>query len=171
MKARTRSTRCGPTSPTSSKPSSPPPKKYTGTGSRLSAQIDTGLRLQVSEWNQFASRADLSTPAALERTARRFIAAQRYHAASRIFVVQVSGGSTVTNDSTILELETERERAAHARTGLLDAATGLATMPVSEAGSMRVLTHPISYRGQRVGTLRVADPLTQVHQAQSSQIG
>ena len=141
---------------------------YTGTGSRLSAQIDTGLRLQVSEWNQFASRADLSTPAALERTARRFIAAQRYHAPSRIFVVQVSGGSTVTNDSTILELETERERAAHARTGLLDAATGLATMPVSEAGSMRVLTHPISYRGQRVGTLRVADPLTQVHQAQSS---
>ncbi|MGZ4288508.1 MAG: sensor histidine kinase [Solirubrobacteraceae bacterium] len=141
---------------------------YSGTGSRLSAQIDTGLRLQISEWNQFAARADLSTPAALERTARRFIAAQRYHAASRIFVVQLSGGSRVTNDSTILELETERERGAHARTGLLDAPTGLATVPVSEAGSMRVLTHPISYRGRRVGTLRVADPLTQVDQAQSS---
>jgi two-component system OmpR family sensor kinase len=82
--------------------------------------------------------------------------------------VHVNGGSTVTNDSTILELETERERGAHARTGLLDAPIGLATVPVSEAGSMRVLTHPISSGGRRVGTLRVADPLTQVHQAQSS---
>jgi two-component system, OmpR family, sensor kinase len=140
---------------------------YNGTGARLDAQIDTDLKTQVSEWDQVAARAHLSPPAALERTARQFIAAQRYHAASRILVVRVSGGSTVNNDSTILEREAERERGAHARPGLLDAPAGLATVLVSEAGDMRVLTHPIYYRGQQVGVLRVADPLTQVRQAQS----
>ena len=141
---------------------------YNGTGSRLGAQIDTGLMTQVSKWEQFAAPADRSTPAALERTARRFIATQRYHAASRIFVVQVNGASTVTNDSTILELETEREGGAQVHPGLLHAPTGLATVPVAEAGNMRVLTYPISHLGRQVGVLRVADPLAQVRQAQSS---
>ena len=43
---------------------------YGATGSRLRAQIDSQLRTQVSEWRQFANHADLSSPAALSRTAR-----------------------------------------------------------------------------------------------------
>jgi len=41
-------------------------------------------------------------------------------------------------------------------TKLLNSPTGLATRSVAEAGSMRVLTTPIDYRGRRVGTVRVA---------------
>src|SRR5690348_13779965 len=49
---------------------------YSGTGSRLRAQLDSQLRTQAAEWQQSTAGADLSTPKALERVARRFLAAQ-----------------------------------------------------------------------------------------------
>ncbi len=64
--------------------------------------------------------------------------------------------------------EEAREHSPHEVRGLLDAPTGLSTAVVAEAGNMRVLTVPIDYQGRRVGTLRVADPLTPVEQAQAS---
>ena len=104
---------------------------YSGTSSRLRAQIDSQLRTQAAEWRQFTAHADFPTPAALERTATQFIAAQRYHTESLIIVVQVSGGRTVSNNS-------------------------------------ELLAQPIDYGNRRVGTLRVANPLTPVQQAQAS---
>ena len=141
---------------------------YSGTSSRLRAQIDSQLRTQAAEWRQFTAHADFRTPAALERTATQFIAAQRYHAESLIIVVQVSGGRTVSNNSELLAREEAREQSPHETTGLLDSPTGLATASVAEAGTMRVLAQPIDYGRRRVGTLRVANPLTPVQQAQAS---
>ena len=141
---------------------------YRVTGSRLRAQIDSQLRTQVSEWRQSAAHADLSTPAALERAATRFIAAQRYHAESVLIVVQATGGTIVSNNPRLLAREEARERRAPETTGLLDAPSGLATASVAEAGGMRVLTMPIRSGDRTVGTLRVANPLTPVQQAQSS---
>jgi signal transduction histidine kinase len=141
---------------------------YGATGSRLRAQIDSQLRTQVSEWRQSTAAADLSTPAALERAAARFIAAQRYHAESVLIVIQGVGGHTVTNNSALLAREEARERTAPEATGLLDSPQGLSTASVAEAGGMRVLTTPIKSGGRTVGTLRVANPLTPVEQAQTS---
>ena len=141
---------------------------YSGTSSRLRAEIDAQLRTQEAEWHQFIAGADIATPVALERTATQFIAAQRYHAESLIIVVQVNGGQTVSNDSEVVAREEAREHSPHETTGLLDAPTGLSNVSVAEAGDMRVLTQPIAYHGQRVGTLRVANPLTPVQQAQAS---
>ena len=141
---------------------------YSVTGSRLRAQIDSQLKTQVSEWQQFTAHSQLSTPAAVERTATRFIAAQRYHAESLLIVVQAAGGRTVSNNPGLLAREEARERSAPEATGLLDSRTGLATASVAEAGGMRVLATPIRSGGRTVGTLRVANPLTPVQQAQSS---
>ncbi len=141
---------------------------YNGTSSRLRAQIDSQLRTQAAEWRQFTAHADFRAPATLERTAIRFIASQRYHAESLIIVVQVSGGHAVSNNSELLAREEAREQSLHETTGLLDSATGLATVSVAEAGTMRVLAQPIYYGARRVGTLRVANPLTLVGQAQAS---
>jgi len=141
---------------------------YNVTGSRLRAQIDSQLRTQLSEWQQFSTRSDLSHAAALERTATRFIAAQRYHAESLLIVVQVAGGRTVSNNSALLVHEEARERSAPETTGLLDSPNGLTTASVAEAGGMRVLATPIRSADRTVGTLRVASPLTPVRQAQSS---
>ncbi len=90
---------------------------YRGTGSRLRDRIDEDLRTQVAEWEQLRAGADLSTPAAVERTARRFIAAQRYHPASRIFVIDVAGGTPVTNQPRILQRELEDDDEAQATSG------------------------------------------------------
>lgn len=141
---------------------------YSVTGSRLRAQIDSELRTQVYEWRQSAAHADLSTPAALTHAARQFIAAQRYHAESLLIVVQVAGGTTVSDNPTLLAREEARERRIPESTGLLDSPSGLATASVAEAGGMRVLTTPIKFGTRTVGTLRVANPLTPVTQAQSS---
>jgi two-component system, OmpR family, sensor kinase len=141
---------------------------YSGTTSRLRAQIDSQLRTQLSEWRQFTAHADLSTPAAVERTAAQFIAAQRYHAESLLIVAQVLGGRTVSNNAELLAREESRGRSAPESSGLLDAPTGLSTASVAEAGSMRILASPINYANRRVGTLRLANPLTPVQQAQAS---
>lgn len=141
---------------------------YSVTGSRLRAQIDSQLRTQVSEWQQFAAHSDISSAAALERTAARFIAGQRYHAESLLIVIQAARGRTVSNNTGLLAREETRERSAPETTGLLDSPSGLVTASVAEAGGMRVLATPIRTAGQTVGTLRVASPLTPVRQAQSS---
>ena len=148
---------------------------YRGTGARLRQQIDTDLRAQVAEWEQLRGAADVSTPAGLERVARRYIDSRGYHPASRVFVVDVAGGRPQTSHSSILADELEREQeedaaheAAELRDGILGAPQGLATVSVEEAGRMRVLTRPIEAGGRRVGTLHVADPLTSVENAQES---
>ena len=141
---------------------------YSGVGTRLQSQIDADLRTQLAEWNQFLTRADVSTPADFERTAEAFLASQRYHAEALILVVQVNGAATVTNDPRLIAREQQRERNATEATGLLVAPTGMSTMSVAEAGSMRVLTQPVHSADRRVGTFRVADPLRSVQRAQSS---
>lgn len=140
---------------------------YSETGSRLRAQIDSQLQTQVSEWRQSTAQSDLSTPAALERAATHFITAQSYHAESLLIVVQAIGGHTVTNIPGLLAREEAREMRGPETAGLLDAPEGLSTASVAEAGGMRVLSVPITSGGRTVGTLRVANPLTPVQQAQS----
>ena len=141
---------------------------YRATTSQLRAQIDSQSGTQVAEWRQFADHRDLSSPASLERTANQFIASQRYHAESLLIVIQAAGGRTVSNNPSLLAREEARERSAPELTGLLDSPTGLATASVAEAGGMRNLATPIRSATRTVGTLRVANPLTPVGQAQSS---
>jgi signal transduction histidine kinase len=138
---------------------------YGDAGTRLRAQLDGQLRAQDAQWRQFlAAGAQAATPRALQRTAQRFIAAQRYHAESLIIVIQVTGARTLANDPEVVAREEDRRGSS----GLLDAASGLTTASVREAGTMRVLTAPIDSGPRRVGTFRVAVPLSSVTQAQSS---
>jgi signal transduction histidine kinase len=141
---------------------------YSGTGSRLRAQLDSQLRTQAAEWRQSTAGADLSTPGALERAARRFLAAQRYHAEAQILAVQAIGGQTITNHPEVIGPEEHRVHTSPEGGGLLDAPLGLASSSAVEAGSLRVLTEAIVAHGRRVGTLRLAEPLTAVDQAKSS---
>jgi signal transduction histidine kinase len=144
---------------------------YHGIGARLQAGIDEELETQAAEWEQLRRGEDVSTPARLERAARRYLASQTYHPASRVFVVDVVGGAPVSNQPDVLEREVEEESEegdAPAGLGVLDAGSGLATARVEEAGRMRVLTVPIDDGGRRVGTLQVAASLQPVAEAQES---
>ncbi|MGA8334687.1 MAG: hypothetical protein WB761_08095, partial [Solirubrobacteraceae bacterium] len=87
---------------------------YNGTSSRLRAQIDSQLRTQAAEWRQFTAHADFRSPAAMERTATRFIASQRYHAESLIIVVRSAvGARSATTPS--CSCAKKRADGAHAR--------------------------------------------------------
>ncbi len=142
---------------------------YSGTSSRLRAQIDTALRTQVAEWHQFSASANVVAPGALRRTAAQFIAGQRYHAESLVIVVQPSGARPVSNNEELIARQELLERAAPGETSrLLDAPIGFSTGTVAEAGTMRILSAPIVSEGKRVGMLRVANPLRPVQDAQAS---
>jgi two-component system OmpR family sensor kinase len=141
---------------------------YAGTTSRMRSQVDAQLRTQQAEWQQLRAHAAVSSPAALQRTAARFIAGQRYHAASLIIVVQVNGGHTVSSDPEIIGREESRAEGIGEAPTLLSTPPGLSDVGVEEAGDMRVLTQPIRADGRQVGTLRVAYPLTPVQQTQAS---
>ncbi|MDQ2896364.1 MAG: ATP-binding protein [Actinomycetota bacterium] len=139
---------------------------YSGLGTRLVSQIDADLRTQLAEFNQFRTRTGVATPAEFERTARAFLSSQRYHAESLIYVVQVNGAPTVTNDPELVSREHRREQNGPA-TGLLIAPTGTTTASVAEAGDVRVLTQPVEDAHRIVGTIRIADPLRSVKRTQS----
>jgi signal transduction histidine kinase len=141
---------------------------YNGTGARLRSQIDAQLRTQAGEWRLLTTGADLSSPAGVERAARRFIATQRYHAESLVTAVQVNGGRTVSSDPELVGREEDREATPGTPPGLFAAPAGLSTATVSEAGRMRVLVAPVVAHGTTVGALRLANPLTPVAQAQAS---
>jgi signal transduction histidine kinase len=141
---------------------------YSGTTSRLRAQIDSQLITQRREWQQLTSGSDLSSPGGLQRAASRFIASQRYHAEALVIAVQAARGAAVTNQPEILAREEARQQSAPEGTDLLNAPIGFTNASIAEAGNMRVLSSPIDYAGKRVGTLRVASPLKPVQQAQSS---
>ncbi len=147
---------------------------YRATRADLRNRIDRDLVAQVAEWRQATSGNDFGSPGALEAAGRRFIAGQRYHPESRIFVVAVNGGKTVTNHPQVVSGERAREaRAQHideshegAGDGLLDARSGLSTVTAEEAGRLRVETYLIRRDGRLLGTLRVADPLSSVEGAE-----
>jgi signal transduction histidine kinase len=141
---------------------------YSTTGSRLRSQIDAQLHTQAAEWRQYSRGLTISSPTALNSVARRFIAAQRYHAESLVILMQVRGGPTVTNHPELVAADEAREHRPYDRAGLLDAPPGLATIAVPEAGQMRVLSEPVVSGEQRLGMLRLANPLTPVTQAQAS---
>ena len=141
---------------------------YSGTTARLRSQIDAQLRTQAGEWRQFTAGADISTPPTLRRTARRFIAGQRYHAEALVTAVQVNGAGTVSSDPELVGREDDREQTPGGPEGLFGAPPGLSTATVGEAGRMRVLVQQIVGDRRAVGTLRLANPLTPVAQAQSS---
>jgi signal transduction histidine kinase len=147
---------------------------YRGTGARLRDRIDAELTTQAAEWDGLRASADLSTPAGVTRLAQRFLAAQRYHPAARVFIIDVAGGAPVTTEPDVLdELEHEHhegdgEPVTGTGRGVISAPVGLSTADVADAGRLRVLTQPIDNHGERVGTLQVADPLRSVQDAQDS---
>jgi two-component system OmpR family sensor kinase len=147
------------------------------TGSDLQGRIDSNLKEQFGEFQQESSKS-VSSPRQLERASRSFIASQRYHPESRIFLIEVTGGRDVTNEKRVVEREVEREstglengeggEGGERSASLIDAPDGLANVSTEAAGRLRVYSHPILAGGKRLGTFRVADPRAPIEGAQSA---
>ena len=141
-----------------------------GTRSELEARIDTELEEQYAEFLQQTPERELGDPKRLEQAANAFLRSQRYHAQSRIFVIEVASGRHVTSHPDVIAEEVEHElegdEGEEGEAGLLSAPEGLADVDTEETGDLRVLTQPIMAGEERVGTFRVADPLESVTTSQ-----
>ncbi len=143
-----------------------------GTEADLQHRIDDSLRQDYAEFENSTS-GEVSSPAQLERAAKRFIRSQGYHPASRIFVIEVAGKREVTNQGDVVRHEVERDsdepndHGAEGRPTLLDAPLGLVTVTTDETGRLRLYSHGIEGGGRRLGTFRAAEPLASVEGARS----
>ena len=137
---------------------------YSGTTARLRGQIDTQLRTQAAEWRQFTLGADIS----IRRARAGCAALHRQPAVPRRVVDQRNSGQRGPDGQQHPEILAREEGRGEGPVGLLDSPAGISTASVAEAGDMRVLAQPIVSHRRYVGTLRVANPLTPVSQAQSS---
>ncbi|MGE5748217.1 MAG: sensor histidine kinase, partial [Solirubrobacterales bacterium] len=145
------------------------------TAANLRSRIDRELNEQYAEFQQRVLRTgQVHDPASLGATSARFVAGQRYHPEARIYLITPAGLPPVTNQARIVNEELTEIRSGRAesgeagRGGIVSAGDGLTTISTDETGKLRVLSEPIVAGGTRVGTFRVADPLTSVDQALAS---
>jgi signal transduction histidine kinase len=145
------------------------------TAANLRSRIDRELNEQYAEFQQRVLRSGrIRDPASLRAAGERFVAGQRYHPEARIYLVAPQGLAPVTNQTRIVQEELaetnagNKEKGEAGAGGIVSAGDGLTTISTDETGKLRVLTEPVVVEGTRIGTFRVADPLTSVDQALAS---
>ena len=144
------------------------------TAANLRSRIDRELNEQYAEFQQrVLSGGKVRDPAGLRAASERFVAGQRYHPEARIYVVSPQGLVPVTNQTRIVDEELAESRRGEESGegdagGIVSAGDGLTTISTDETGKLRVLTEPVVVGGTRIGTFRVADPLTSIDQALAS---
>jgi heavy metal sensor kinase len=144
------------------------------TAANLRSRIDRELTEQYAEFQQHVLRTGRVTdPATLRTASGRFVAGQRYHPEARIYLISPQGLPPVTNQARIVDEELAENRSGDESGeadagGIVSTGDGLTTISTDETGKLRVLTQPVVVDGKRIGTFRVADPLTSVDQALES---
>jgi two-component system, OmpR family, sensor kinase len=144
------------------------------TAANLRSRIDRELHEQYAEFQQrVLAPGRVHDPASLRAASDRFVAGQRYHPEARIYLIAPQGLPPITNQTRIVDEElgethTSGESDEADAGGIVTAGDGLTTISTDETGKLRVLTEPVSVDGSRIGTFRVADPLTSVDQALES---
>src|SRR4051794_16502367 len=144
------------------------------TSASLRGRIDRELNEQYAEFQQrVLAGGKVRDPANLRAASEGFVSGQRYHPEARIFAITPEGLAPVTNQQRIVDEELGESAPGSSESdegagGIVSAGTGLKTISTDETGKLRVLTEPVTVDGTRIGTFRVADPLTSVDQALAS---
>jgi two-component system OmpR family sensor kinase len=146
---------------------------YRGTGSTLRAQVDTELREEAGAFDrQGLGRA--SNPDALAAAARRYMRRQVFGPSARLLILTLGDGRTVANDPELLGLKADpdsedprvQRREDLQASRLLSSPRGFSSVQLEDIGAVRVISRAIERAGQRVGVVRVGEPLASVERAQ-----
>src|SRR5262245_56532742 len=139
------------------------------TAASLRNRIDRELNDQYAELQQHVlQRGRATDPATLAASSGRFVSRQQYHPEAPLLPVSPEGLPPVTNQTRIVDEELSESGSApgeagdESSEGIVNTGNGLSTLSTDETGKLRVLTEPIVAGGARIGTFRVADPLTSV---------
>lgn len=146
---------------------------YRGTGTQLRQQIDRELSAAADTFARTGVPDGNPTPKQVERSGRRFISGQRFHASSQLLIVSLPNGTHVSNEPELLALRPEAgdsaedvaKDKAEAR-ALLGTQLGYANVPLADIGTLRLYRQHVTRSGQEVAVVRVGQPLAPVDRAQ-----
>ena len=148
------------------------------TGSRVRSQIDHDLARDAAALAG-ALNTGASSPTAVEAAARGYREDQpSFGSSARLYVIRVSGGSTITNQPELLGFARgtgadhdasrvqQRERGqAHA---ILSARPGHQVLTLIDAGAVRLLVAQVGSRQHPIATVEIGEPWDAVARAQES---
>ncbi|MGI8711829.1 MAG: sensor histidine kinase [Solirubrobacteraceae bacterium] len=149
------------------------------TGSGVKAQIDHDLATDAAVLGRQLTASASSGPAAVEAATRRYLSGQpSFGSSARLYVVDVRGGPTITNEPELLGFA--------ARTGidhdgppaqgieqtqanaLLTAPPGRHVLPLVDAGPVRLLVTPLEVGERPVARVEVGESWSAVARARES---
>ena len=151
---------------------------YRETGSRVAAQIDHDLARDTAALTRALSTTS-AAPTAVEAAARRYLDDQpSFGSSARLYVIRVSGGSTITNEPELLGLATgngvdrdapEGQQSEQAQAqAILSAGSGHHILTLIDAGAVRLLVTPVESRHHAIATVEIGEPWDAVARAQES---
>jgi signal transduction histidine kinase len=148
------------------------------TAARVRSQIDHDLARDAAALTR-ALGAGSRAPAAAEAAARGYLEDQpSFGSSARLYIIRVSGGSTITNQPELLGFATgtgidhdapqvqRRERTqAHA---ILSAPPGHHVLTLIDAGTIRLLVAQVGPPNHAIATLEIGEPWDAVARAEES---
>ena len=148
------------------------------TGARVRSQIDHDLARDAAALTRALSTGSTS-PSGVEAAARGYLEDQpSFGSSARLYVIRVSGGSTITNQPELLGFATgtgvdhdapqvqQRERAQ--AQAILSARSGHHVLTLIDAGSVRLLVAPVGPRQHPIATVEIGEPSDAVARAEES---
>jgi two-component system, OmpR family, sensor kinase len=148
------------------------------TGSRVRSQIDHDLARDAAALVR-ALPTGSASPTVVEAAAQGYLEDQpSFGSSARLYVIRVTGGSTITNQPELLGFAAgtgvdhdapqvqKREKAqAYA---ILSAGTGHHVVTLIDAGAVRLLVAPVGPRDAPIATVEIGEPWDAVARAQES---
>ena len=148
------------------------------TGARVRSQIDHDLARDAAALTRALSTGSTS-PSGVEAAARGYLEDQpSFGSSARLYVIRVSGGSTITNQPELLGFAAgtgvdhdapqvqQRERAQ--AQAILFARSGHHVQTLIDAGSVRLLVAPVGPRQHPIATVAIGESWDAVARAEES---
>ncbi len=149
------------------------------TGSEVKAQIDHDLAQDAAALRRQLTISAFGGPASVEAATRRYLSGQpSFGSSARLYVIDVSGGPTITNEPELLGFAARTgvdhdsapaqgiER-AQAR-ALLTASSGRHVLALVDAGPVRLLVTPVEVAEHPVARVEVGESWSAVARARES---
>lgn len=148
------------------------------TGARVSSQIDHDLARDAAALTR-ALNTGSTSPSGVEAAARGYLEDQpSFGSSARLYLIRVSGGSTITNQPELLGFATgttvdhdapqvqQREQAQ--AQAILSAGSGHHVLTLIDAGAVRLLVAPVGPPKHPLATVEIGEPWDAVTRAEES---
>jgi len=147
---------------------------YRGTGDRLRSEIDQEVSADARELARHLTYSGARTPKGLLAVGNRYVNTRPFKAGSTLLLVLVPGAGTATNQPEVFarrppdegESAAEQTEEDKLSGNLIRAPIGYSTVPLQDAGELRVAKVPVHTPHGLTATVGAGEPLSSVEHAQ-----